>query len=68
MTKKNTGKLLKDGLTNVRCVVSISCLLLNAPFCKISNSAKCGRFAMILYRFVKGSFFCVLCFLGQIVT
>jgi len=30
-----------------------------APFRKISNSAQCGRFALILWRLVKGSFFCV---------
>ena len=28
----------------------------NAPFRKISNSAQCGRFALILWRLVKGSF------------
>jgi len=32
---------------------------LNAPFRKISNSAQCGRFALILWRLVKGSFFSV---------
>ena len=32
---------------------------LNAPFRKISNSAQCGRLALILWRLVKGSFFCV---------
>jgi len=31
----------------------------NAPFRKILNSAQCGRFALILWRLVKGSFFCV---------
>ena len=31
----------------------------NAPFGKISNSALCGRIALILWRLVKGSFFCV---------
>ena len=31
----------------------------NAPFRKISNSAQCGRFALILWRLVNGSFFCV---------
>ena len=30
-----------------------------APFSKISNSAQCGRFALILWRLVKGYFFCV---------
>ena len=34
-------------------------LACNAPFCKISNSAQCGRFALILWRLVKWSFFCV---------
>jgi len=38
----------------------------NAPFRKISNSAQCGRFALILWRLVNGVFH--LCFLGQIVT
>ena len=38
----------------------------NAPFRKISNSAQFGRFALILWRLVKGVF--LLCFLGQIVT
>jgi len=37
-----------------------------APFRKFLNSAQCGRFALILWRLVKGSFFCF--FLGQIVT
>jgi len=32
---------------------------INAPFRKISNSAQCGKFALILWRLVKGSFFCV---------
>ena len=31
----------------------------NAPFRKISNSAQSGIFALILWRLVKGSFFCV---------
>ena len=31
----------------------------NALFHKISNSAQCGLFALILWRLVKGSFFCV---------
>ena len=30
-----------------------------APFRKILNSAQSGRFALILWRLVKGSFFCV---------
>jgi len=38
----------------------------NAPFRKISNSAQCGIFALILWRLVKGFFF--WCFLGKIVT
>ena len=37
----------------------------NAPFHKISSSAQCGRFSLILWRLVKGTFFYVL---GQIVT
>jgi len=37
----------------------------NAPFHKISNTSQCGKFALILWRLVNGSFFCVL---GQIVT
>jgi len=31
----------------------------HAPFRKISNSAHCSRFALIVWRLVKGSFFCV---------
>ena len=33
--------------------------LLNGPFRKFSNSAQSGRVALILWRLVKGSFFCV---------
>jgi len=31
----------------------------HAPFRKISNSAQCGKFALILWRLVKRSIFCV---------
>ena len=31
----------------------------NAPFCKISSYAQCGRFSLMLWRLVKRSFFCV---------
>ena len=35
------------------------CRAIYAPFRKISYSAQCGRLALILWRLVKGSFFCV---------
>ena len=42
--------------------INLSCvhtLHENAPFRKNSNSTQRGRFALILWRLVKGSFFCV---------
>jgi len=35
------------------------CLRLNALFHKCSSSSQCGRFSLMLWRLVKGSFFCV---------
>jgi len=41
---------------NITFRAEITKLHTNAPFRKISNSAKCGRFALILWRLVNGSF------------